>query len=276
MGDRRRSPAQRVREDLRQRQGGILYVWRKEGLSIITDADSLLRSHSPALGVHSFSGIQRFNFSSYTPSPKRLGTSNSPNSTSSDFFSSETEPIVPELCIDHPWTETIANTREKNSQATKVFLTTDLCGQKFLCFLVESQHQLRMVKFEESNDKSQLIFGSISNISAKDAAPVESINTMVVLEINGNLILYTGVVKSVNAAINSYVGRIASTSPQRACASDVPSLSEGPWDAGCSVSGHRHRVHQSNPGYELRSKPHTPEHLPEISPLHTIERLMSV
>ncbi|CAJ0935514.1 unnamed protein product [Ranitomeya imitator] len=28
--------------DLRQGQGGILYVWRKEGLSIITDADSLL------------------------------------------------------------------------------------------------------------------------------------------------------------------------------------------------------------------------------------------
>ncbi|XP_069625312.1 anaphase-promoting complex subunit 1 isoform X3 [Ranitomeya imitator] len=161
----------------------------------ISNMAALSRSHSPALGVHSFSGIQRFNFSSYTPSPKRLGTSNSPNSTSSDFFSSETEPIVPELCIDHPWTETIANTREKNSQATKVFLTTDLCGQKFLCFLVESQHQLRMVKFEESNDKSQLIFGSISNISAKDAAPVESINTMVVLEINGNLILYTGVVK---------------------------------------------------------------------------------
>ncbi|XP_073401268.1 anaphase-promoting complex subunit 1-like isoform X2 [Dendrobates tinctorius] len=161
----------------------------------ISNMAALSRSHSPALGVHSFSGIQRFNFSSYTPSPKRLGTSNSPNSTSSDLFSAETEPIVPELCIDHPWTETITNTREKNSPATKVFLTTDLCGQKFLCFLVESQHQLRMVKFEESNDKSQLIFGSVSNISAKDAAPVESINTMVVLEINGNLILYTGVVK---------------------------------------------------------------------------------
>ncbi|XP_075719012.1 anaphase-promoting complex subunit 1 [Rhinoderma darwinii] len=161
----------------------------------ISNMAALSRSHSPALGVHSFSGVQRFNFSSYTPSPKRLGTSHSPNSTSSDILTAETEPIVPDLCIDHLWTETIANTREKNSQATKVFITTDLCGQKFLCFLVEFQHQLRMVKFEESNDKSQLIFGSITNISAKDAVPVESSDTTVVLESNGNLILYTGVVK---------------------------------------------------------------------------------
>ncbi|KAM8947728.1 anaphase-promoting complex subunit 1 isoform 2-T2 [Pelodytes ibericus] len=161
----------------------------------ISNMAALSRSHSPALGVHSFTGVQRFNFTTYSPSPKRLGAPRSPNSTSSDFLSAETEPIVPELCIDHLWTETVTHTREKNSQATKVFITTDLCGQKFLCFLVESQHQLRLVKFEESNDKSQLIFGSLTNISAKDAAPVQSIDTMVVLENNGNLVLYTGVVR---------------------------------------------------------------------------------
>ncbi|XP_075452467.1 anaphase-promoting complex subunit 1 [Ascaphus truei] len=161
----------------------------------ISNMAALSRSHSPALGVHSFTGVQRFNFSSHTPSPKRLNASHSPNSTSSDFLVTETEPIVPELCIDHLWTETVPNMREKNSQATKVFITADLCGQKFLCFLVESQHQLRLVKFEESNDKSQLIFGSVTNISAKDAAPIQSIDTMVVLENNGNFVLYTGVVR---------------------------------------------------------------------------------
>ncbi|XP_068088385.1 anaphase-promoting complex subunit 1 isoform X1 [Hyperolius riggenbachi] len=161
----------------------------------ISNMAALSRSHSPALGVQSFSGVQRFNFSSYTPSPKRYGASHSPNSMSSEFFTPETEPIVPELCIDHLWTETVSNIREKNSQATKVFITRDLCGQKFLCFLIESQHQLRMVKFEESNDKSQLIFGSITNITAKDAAPMQSIDTMVVLETSGSLVLYTGVVK---------------------------------------------------------------------------------
>uniref|UniRef100_A0A674IBW9 Anaphase promoting complex subunit 1 n=1 Tax=Terrapene triunguis TaxID=2587831 RepID=A0A674IBW9_9SAUR len=162
----------------------------------ISNMAALSRSHSPALGVQSFSGVQRFNFSSNTQSPRRHSVSHSPNSASSDsFLAPETEPIVPELCIDHLWTETIMTMREKNSQASKVFITTDLCGQKFLCFLVESQLQLRCVKFQESNDKSQLIFGSVTNIQAKDAAPVESIDTLLVLEGNGNLVLYSGVVR---------------------------------------------------------------------------------
>ncbi|XP_054840642.1 anaphase-promoting complex subunit 1 [Eublepharis macularius] len=162
----------------------------------ISNMAALSRSHSPALGVHSFSGVQRFNFSSHTQSPKRHSICQSPNSTSTDsVFAPETELIVPELCIDHLWTEAITNMREKNSQASKVFITTDLCGQKFLCYLVESQLQLRCVKFQESNDMSQLIFGAVTNIQAKDAAPVESVDTMLVLEGNGNLVLYTGVVR---------------------------------------------------------------------------------
>ncbi|XP_004399939.1 PREDICTED: anaphase-promoting complex subunit 1 [Odobenus rosmarus divergens] len=162
----------------------------------ISNMAALSRAHSPALGVHSFSGVQRFNLSSHNQSPKRHSISHSPNSNSNgSFLAPETEPIVPELCIDHLWTETITNIREKNSQASKVFITSDLCGQKFLCFLVESELQLRCVKFQESNDKTQLIFGSITNIHAKDAAPVEKIDTMLVLEGSGNLVLYTGVVR---------------------------------------------------------------------------------
>ncbi|XP_012512213.1 PREDICTED: anaphase-promoting complex subunit 1 [Propithecus coquereli] len=110
----------------------------------ISNMAALSRAHSPALGVHSFSGVQRFNLSSHNQSPRRHSISHSPNSNSNgSFLAPETEPIVPELCIDHLWTETITNTREKNSQASKVFITSDLCGQKFLCFLVESQLQLR-------------------------------------------------------------------------------------------------------------------------------------
>ncbi|XP_078504893.1 anaphase-promoting complex subunit 1 [Lissotriton helveticus] len=161
----------------------------------ISSMAALSRSHSPALGVHSFAGVQRFNFSSHSPSPKRLSASHSPNSTCSDFQAAEAEPIVPELCLDHLWTESNPATREKNSQALKVFITTDLCGQKYLCFLIESQLQLRFVKFEESNDKSQLIFGSVTNIPAKDAAPIQSIDTVLVLECSGSLVLYTGVVR---------------------------------------------------------------------------------
>ncbi|KAI1240326.1 Anaphase-promoting complex subunit 1 [Lamprotornis superbus] len=185
----------------------------------ISNMAALSRSHSPALGVHSFSGVQRFNFSSSAQSPRRPSVTHSPNSVSNDsFLVPETEPIVPELCIDHLWTETVPSMREKNSQASKVFISTDLCGQKFLCFLVESQLQLRCVKFQESNDKSQLIFGSVTNIPAKDASPVEvllpeecpchpagaslikhkelnGIDTLLVLEGSGNLVLYSGVVR---------------------------------------------------------------------------------
>ncbi|XP_034966996.2 anaphase-promoting complex subunit 1 isoform X4 [Zootoca vivipara] len=161
----------------------------------ISNMAALSRSHSPALGVHSFSGVQRFNFSNYAQSPRRHSACHSPNSVIDSFFAPETELIVPELCIDHLWTEAFTTTREKNSQASKVFITTDLCGQKFLCYLVESQLQLRCVKFQQSNDMSQLIFGSVTNIPAKDAAPVESIDTMLVLEGNGNLVLYTGVAR---------------------------------------------------------------------------------
>uniref|UniRef100_A0A8I3NF74 Anaphase-promoting complex subunit 1 n=1 Tax=Canis lupus familiaris TaxID=9615 RepID=A0A8I3NF74_CANLF len=122
----------------------------------ISNMAALSRAHSPALGVHSFSGVQRFNLSSHNQSPKRHSISHSPNSSNGSFLAPETEPIVPELCIDHLWTETITNIREKNSQASKVFITSDLCGQKFLCFLID---------------------------------------TMLVLEGSGNLVLYTGVVR---------------------------------------------------------------------------------
>ncbi|MEJ1278730.1 anaphase promoting complex subunit 1 [Cricetulus griseus] len=162
----------------------------------ISNMAALSRAHSPALGVHSFSGVQRFNLSGHNQSPKRHSISHSPSGSFNDsFLAPETEPIIPELCIDHLWTETLPSTREKNSPASKVFITTDLCGQKFLCFLVETQLQLRCVKFQESNDKTQLIFGSVTNVHAKDAAPVEKIDTMLVLEGNGNLVLYTGVVR---------------------------------------------------------------------------------
>lgn len=91
---------------------GILYLILKIHSSVVSYVFACSRSHSPALGVHSFSGVQRFNFSSNAQSPKRHSITHSPNSTSSDsFLIPETEPIIPELCIDHLWTETVTNMR---------------------------------------------------------------------------------------------------------------------------------------------------------------------
>uniref|UniRef100_A0A8C2IKS0 Anaphase-promoting complex subunit 1 n=1 Tax=Cyprinus carpio TaxID=7962 RepID=A0A8C2IKS0_CYPCA len=120
----------------------------------------------------------------------------SPNSTLNETaLLPEMEPILPDLCIEQLWTETSAISREKGCQAAKVFITSDLCENRYLCFLVESHQQLRCVKFLESNETSQLIFASVTVITAKDAAPLEDIHTMLVLEANGSLVLYTGVTR---------------------------------------------------------------------------------
>lgn len=129
------------------------------------------RAHSPGIAVPSFSGTQRFNMSCHTPSPRGHSILASPNSTLNDTaLLPEMEPILPDLCIEQLWTETSAISRsaefcyaesmklllmfvlksvlypcyrEKGCQASKVFITSDLCENRYLCFLVESHQQLR-------------------------------------------------------------------------------------------------------------------------------------
>uniref|UniRef100_A0A673NM55 Anaphase-promoting complex subunit 1-like n=1 Tax=Sinocyclocheilus rhinocerous TaxID=307959 RepID=A0A673NM55_9TELE len=140
----------------------------------ISNMAALSRAHSPGIAAPSFSGAQRFNMSCHTPSPRGHSILASPNSTLNDTaLLQEMEPILPDLCIEQLWTETSAISREKGCQASKVFITSDLCENKYLCFLVESHQQLRCVKFLESNETSQLIFASVTVITAKDAAPLE-------------------------------------------------------------------------------------------------------
>uniref|UniRef100_A0A671M203 Uncharacterized protein n=1 Tax=Sinocyclocheilus anshuiensis TaxID=1608454 RepID=A0A671M203_9TELE len=140
----------------------------------ISNMAALSRAHSPGIAAPSFSGAQRFNMSCHTLSPRGHSTLASPNSTLNDTaLLQEMEPILPDLCIEQLWTETSAISREKGCQASKVFITSDLCENRYLCFLVESHQQLRCVKFLESNETSQLIFASVTVITAKDAAPLE-------------------------------------------------------------------------------------------------------
>ncbi|XP_077585962.1 anaphase-promoting complex subunit 1 isoform X1 [Stigmatopora nigra] len=164
------------------------------GISKMAD---LSRDHSPGMAAPSLSGGARFNTSLHVSSPvgPHQGAGHSLNSTINETVMG---PIVPELCMDHLWSETTAChslDREMSSQASKVFLTSDLCENRYLCFLVESHQQLRCVKFMESNDMSQLIFTSVTNISAKDAEPLQNIGAMLVLEACGSLVLYTGVTR---------------------------------------------------------------------------------
>nr|XP_046257770.1 anaphase-promoting complex subunit 1 isoform X2 [Scatophagus argus] len=165
----------------------------------ISNMAALSRAHSPGMAAPSFSGAARFNMSFHSPSPRgHHGLLPSPNSTVNEtMLVPEMEPIVPDLCLEQLWSESVTAGchKEMSSQASKVFLTSDLCENRYLCFLVESHQQLRCVKFIESNDTSQLIFVSVTTIPAKDAEPLQNIDAMLVLEACGSLVLYTGITR---------------------------------------------------------------------------------
>uniref|UniRef100_A0A8C7Z098 Anaphase-promoting complex subunit 1 n=1 Tax=Oryzias sinensis TaxID=183150 RepID=A0A8C7Z098_9TELE len=165
----------------------------------ISNMAALSRAHSPGMAAPSFTGAARFSQSFNSPNSRgHHGCLPSPNSTLNEsMLVPEMEPIIPNLCMEQLWSETVTAGchREMSSQASKVFITSDLCENHYLCFLVESHQQLRCVKFIESNDSSQLIFPLVTAIPAKDAEPLESINAMLVLEACGSLVLYTGITR---------------------------------------------------------------------------------
>lgn len=66
--------------------------------------------------------------------------------------------------------------RSASGPATRAFLTDDVCGQKFLVYYIESIRQVRIAKYGLSNDLSQFIFGAVTSLSAKDAAPLKVSN----------------------------------------------------------------------------------------------------
>ncbi|TSN48450.1 Anaphase-promoting complex subunit 1 [Bagarius yarrelli] len=130
----------------------------------ISNMAALSRAHSPGMAAPSFTGAHRFNMSCHSPSARGHSLLTSPNSTMNETaLLPEMEPILPDLCIEQLWTETTSS--------------------------------YRCVKFLESNETSQLIFASVISIPAKDAAPLEDIDALLVLEANGSLVLYTGVTR---------------------------------------------------------------------------------
>ncbi|KAF3841859.1 hypothetical protein F7725_023810 [Dissostichus mawsoni] len=186
------SPLQRSAQPPEQNHDVFTRDTLPSSLPSISNMAALSRAHSPGMAAPSFSGAARFNTSFHSPSPRgHHGLLPSANSTVNEtLLVPEMEPIVPDLCIEQLWSETVTAGcyREMSSQASKVFLTSDLCENHYLCFLVESHQQLRCVKFFESNNSSQLIFTSVTTIPAKDAEPLQNIDAMLVLEACGSLV----------------------------------------------------------------------------------------
>ncbi|XP_033629947.1 anaphase-promoting complex subunit 1-like [Asterias rubens] len=133
------------------------------------------------------------------------------------------EPLAPDLCLDHCWTEPIVSHREGIlGKATKAFLTTDLCGQRYLCYSLQHRHQLKCVKFGRSNDQSQLIFGSLATLMVKDAVPLDSLDMMVVLDLSNSIVLYSGLVKIGKVHISGIVPSLSSSLPRPSTPLDSP------------------------------------------------------
>ncbi|XP_011482572.1 anaphase-promoting complex subunit 1 isoform X2 [Oryzias latipes] len=213
----------------------------------ISNMAALSRAHSPGMAAPSFTGAARFSQSFNSPNSRgHHGCLPSPNSTLNEsMLVPEMEPIIPNLCMEQLWSETVTAGchREMSSQASKVFITSDLCENHYLCFLVESHQQLRCVKFIESNDSSQLIFPFVTAIPAKDAEPLESINAMLVLEACGSLVLYTGITRVSKVFVPGLL------SPSFSLSSQTPHLSTPLENVSTPAnSSHRHiqRLEEDN------------------------------
>lgn len=58
---------------------------------------------------------------------------------------------------------------DNSLQANKAFLTKDLCGQSYLCYLIKNKNLLNFVKIKKNRNDSCIIFTEKAFISAKDA-----------------------------------------------------------------------------------------------------------
>nr|CAD7262920.1 unnamed protein product [Timema shepardi] len=169
---------------------------------------TFLRTLSPRMGVtpspptglfrpphQSMLANNRLSHSTSPGSPGTLGSlADARLMTSQVVDQGEPRPLFPDLCFQHMWTESFNMPRDAVcvGSATKVFLSTDQVGQTYLCFLVPTRNQLFSTRLEKTNTEEQLIFGIISSIPAKDAAPLPDLSLIVIVDLKGGLVLYSG------------------------------------------------------------------------------------
>jgi hypothetical protein len=97
-------------------------------------------------------------------------------------------PVEVTMCLDHLWTEQAG---VEGGRAEKVFLAGDCVGQQMICLLQSGA--LSMVRMERTNDGGgKVIFGAPRRVAALDAAPVEGLQMVLVLDPAGGLTLYSG------------------------------------------------------------------------------------
>lgn len=155
-------------------------------VSGLTHMATLSRSQSPLLtgSLH-----QPFVF---TPPPSQnwiYSAAGSPKSVLWELV----EPLAPDICLEQMYIE--SQNHSLGEKASKIFITVDICNQNFLCLLFKEHQHLRLIKFEESNDQEQLIFGTVSTILARDADILPALNLLMTIDVGFTITLYTGITK---------------------------------------------------------------------------------
>lgn len=119
------------------------------------------------------------------------------------------DPILPELTCEQIWSETTNN----SLKGTKFFTTEDFVGEQFFVIVIPASSQLKIIKFNViDEDFCDINIGKTSNVPAIDAMPIDKMNMMIVLEINKNLALYSGIDKVTNVNIQQLSSPIMPTS----------------------------------------------------------------
>ncbi|XP_054263292.1 anaphase-promoting complex subunit 1 [Macrosteles quadrilineatus] len=162
--------------------------------------DSLVRLQSP---------LDRFKLSTSnkkpgTPASATSGVS-TPSALDARLGSSqmvydglwEPRPIEPQLTLEYIWTENLGvpmtNKGIEVQPALRVFLSTDVLGQSYLCYLVKARGRLLVARLSNTNtpDPDTLV-GPATAIPAVDAASLPNLQMYAVLEQGGGVTLYTG------------------------------------------------------------------------------------
>ncbi|KAF7270472.1 hypothetical protein GWI33_016577 [Rhynchophorus ferrugineus] len=98
---------------------------------------------------------------------------------------------TPNICLEYIWSDTYSSQDTlTGGPATSVFLSRDIVGQWYLCYVLPSRYQLSIVKIDFSN--SYINFGMVTSISAKDAINIPHLDMLAILEHSGNVTLYSG------------------------------------------------------------------------------------
>ncbi|XP_076165385.1 anaphase promoting complex subunit 1 isoform X2 [Ptiloglossa arizonensis] len=166
---------------------------------------------SPLLGAPASSAIHHTRLHHTVMTTALSHTQNSPIGSCSNIqlqdIITPSKPLYPEICLDHVWSENVGIpkfslcfqflwllTRKDvvSGRASKVFLSSDLVGQNYLCYLVPNRSQLFLVRLEKTNKQQQIIFGMVTTIVAKDAVSVPNLHMIATMDLSNGVVLYSG------------------------------------------------------------------------------------